>query len=194
MVKESIERGDNPLFIRRLKEDLKDFEGKPLFTNRYANTIKFRLSDREKHLYNKVSEYVLSQYNKAIKSVQRRNVVFALLILQRRLASSIYALYCSLKRRKQKLEQLLRETEYEPQSALIGIEKFEDYEDYEESERWEEENKWETLSLATNREELKREIQTLDELINLSEALIKDEEEVKLKELKKKQYKRASGK
>lgn len=185
MVKESIERGDNPLFIRRLKEDLKDFEGKPLFTNRYANTIKFRLSDREKHLYNKVSEYVLSQYNKAIKSVQRRNVVFALLILQRRLASSIYALYCSLKRRKQKLEQLLRETEYEPQSALIGIEKFEDYEDYEESERWEEENKWETLSLATNREELKREIQTLDELINLSEALIKDEEEVKLKELKK---------
>ena len=28
---ESIHNKDNPLFIRRVKEDLKDFEGKPLF-------------------------------------------------------------------------------------------------------------------------------------------------------------------
>ena len=31
MVEESLKNRDNPLFIRRLKEDLKDFEGKPIF-------------------------------------------------------------------------------------------------------------------------------------------------------------------
>ncbi|WP_353684850.1 helicase-related protein [Thermodesulfovibrio sp. 3907-1M] len=185
MVQESIEKSENPLFIRRLKEDLKDFEGKPIFTNRYAKTVKFRLSDREKLLYNKLSEYVISQYNKVAQKNQKRNVAFALLILQRRLASSIYALHCSLLRRKQKLEELLREPEAKPELAFINMEKYEDYEDYEESERWQEENKWETLSIAANREELKREIKTLEELINLSAELIKDEEEVKLKELKK---------
>ncbi len=185
MVQESIEKMENPLFIRRLKEDLKDFEGKPLFTNRYAKTVKFRLSDKEKLLYNKVSEYVLSQYNKAIQSLKKRNVVFALLILQRRLASSIYALYRSLTRRKQRLEELLKEPEVRPELAFLNMEKYEDYEDYEESERWQEENKWETLSIAANKEELKREIKTLEELKNLSEELIRNEEEVKLKELKK---------
>ena len=29
LLQESIENKDNPLFIRRVKEDLKDFEGKP---------------------------------------------------------------------------------------------------------------------------------------------------------------------
>jgi SNF2 family DNA or RNA helicase len=55
MVEESINNKDNPIFIRRLKEDLKDFEGKPIFTNRYPKTIKFRLSDQEKELYNELS-------------------------------------------------------------------------------------------------------------------------------------------
>ena len=31
---ESIMNKDNPLFIRRIKEDLNDFEGKPLFLPR----------------------------------------------------------------------------------------------------------------------------------------------------------------
>ncbi|MGB9711183.1 MAG: helicase-related protein [Thermodesulfovibrio sp.] len=181
MVQESIQKSENPLFIRRLKEDLRDFEGKPLFTNRYAKTLKFRLSEREKILYNKVSEYVLSQYNKAIQSDKRKNVAFALVILQRRLASSIYALNCSLRRRKQKLEQL---SDIKPEVVFINMDKYEDYEDYEEAERWQEENNWETLSVAKNREELKMEIQTLNELINLSEELIRNEEEVKLKQLR----------
>ena len=35
---------------------------------------------------------------------------------------------------------------------------FEDYEDLSEEERWEQEEIWETLSVAENREELKKEI------------------------------------
>jgi len=81
MVEESINNKDNPLFIRRLKEDLRDFEGKPIFTNRYPKTTKFRLSDEEKILYNELSKYVIEQYNKALTLDKKRNVAFALLIL-----------------------------------------------------------------------------------------------------------------
>ncbi|GLI53729.1 helicase-related protein [Thermodesulfovibrio yellowstonii] len=185
MVKESIENRENPLFIRRLKEDLKDFDGKPIFTNRYAKTVKFRLSEKEKILYNALSEYVLTQYNLAIQNIARRNVAFALLILQRRLASSTYALYCSLNRRKKRLEELLKEPEIKPQNPFITQEEIEEYEDADERTRTEKEAQYESLTTARNKEELKREIDTIQCLIELSLEVINTESEVKLTELKK---------
>ncbi len=183
LIKESIEKGDNPLFIRRLKEDLKDFDGRPIFTNRYPKTIKFRLSDDEKMLYNKLSEYVITQYKKAEAKKKRNNVAFALLILQRRMASSTYALLESLKRRKEKLEELLNKPEFPKKPYDYA--QIEEIEDYEEWERWEKEKEWETISIAETKEELEKEIRTLEELISLANEIVKEEKEVKLKELKK---------
>jgi len=185
LIEESLKNKDNPLFIRRMKEDMTDFEGKPIFTNRYPSTIKFRLSEKEKILYNKLSEYVISQYNAALKSEKRRGIAFALLILQRRMASSVYALLCSLGRRRIKLEDLLKESEVkEIKEELIPI-RWRDVEDYSENERWEEERKWEMLSLAENREELKKEIDILKSLEDLGREIFQEESEVKLLELKK---------
>jgi superfamily II DNA or RNA helicase len=182
MVKESIDNTENPLFIRRLKEDLKDFDGRPIFTNRYAVTLKFRLSDRERILYNQLSDYVVSQYNKAIQTTSNKGIAFALLILQRRLASSTYALYKSLERRKERLEKLLKEQDIKTKTSSFDLE---DYEDIEENERWQREKEWESLSVSENKEELKKEISIINELIALSSEIINNEEEVKLKELKK---------
>lgn len=181
-IEESLKNRDNPLFIRRIKEDLTDFEGKPIFTNRYPMTIKFRLSDKEKELYNLVSRYVVSQYNKVLSSAKRRNIAFALLILQRRLASSTYALLKSLQRRKERLEGLLKGPKYEITEARL--EDFEEIEDYEEEQRWKAEEEWETLSVAENREELEREIQTIERLQEMASKIIESESEVKLGELK----------
>src|SRR5256712_4799593 len=107
MVKESIKNKDNPLFIRRMKEDLKNFKGEPLFLPRYVRTLGFTLSIDETALYNEVSRYVKEQYNKALQSDKRRNVAFPLVILQRRLASRTYAILRSLERRKKRLQDLL---------------------------------------------------------------------------------------
>jgi len=182
LIAESIENKDNPLFIRRLKEDLKNFEGEPIFTNRYPKTIRFRLSEKEKKLYNELSEYVISQYNRALQSDKRRNVAFALLILQRRMASSTYALLRSLERRKDRLESLLKEPELIKEiPTYIDIE---EVDDYEEEKRWDQEKKWETLSIAENREELEKEINTLKYLIEKAEEILIVECEVKLSELK----------
>ena len=182
LIDESIENKDNPLFIRRMKEDLKDFEGRPIFTNRYPKTIKFRLSEKEKRLYNELSKYVISQYNKALQMDKKRNIAFALLILQRRMASSTYALLRSLERRKERLEGLLKEPEVTKEIPFADIEEIDDY---EEEMRWEQEKRWETLSIAENREELQKEIGTIDDLIEKAKDILKEEDEVKLAELKK---------
>lgn len=182
MLQESIEQQDNPLFIRRVKEDLRDFEGKPLFLPRYVQTKTFNLgveSPAEKTLYNSLSEYVEKQYNKALTHDKRRNVAFALVILQRRLASSTYALYRSLTRRKHRLEEMLETTQstrYDEQDFDLDM-----AEDMSEEERWEQEELWETLSVAENRYELQREVVTLDGLIHQARDIIDTNSEVKLR-------------
>ena len=186
MVEESVKNKDNPLFIRRIKEDLKDFEGKPLFLPRNVKTRAFQWgasSPSEKELYNALSRYVESQYNKALQKDKRRNIAFALVILQRRLASSTYALFKSLERRKKRLEEYLKGADEKnriPDSAFD----FETVEDMSEEERWQEEEIWETLSVAENREELEREIKTIEGLIEQAKKIIHNEEEVKLNEFR----------
>jgi len=187
MLQESINNKDNPLFIRRVKEDLKDFEGKPLFLPRHVKTIPFNLgtsSPNEKNLYNELSKYVNSQYNKALGKDKKRNVAFALVILQRRFASSTYALTRSLERRKKRLEDLLKGFQ---EKGKMPNETFdiETIEDLSEEERWKEEELWETLSVSETREELEKEIHIIDKLIGQARAIIQKEEEIKLKELRK---------
>ncbi|MDO9585866.1 MAG: DEAD/DEAH box helicase family protein, partial [Syntrophales bacterium] len=186
MVQESINNKDNPLFIRRVKEDLQDFEGKPLFLPRHVDTVAFNLgtdSPPEKNLYNELSRYVNHQYNKALNKDKKRNVAFALVILQRRFASSTYALLRSLERRKKRLEDLLRDAGDRTKTREETFD-FETVEDLSEEDRWREEEIWETLSVAENREELEREIDTLGGLIDQAKAIIQQEGELKLRALK----------
>jgi len=191
MVAESIQSHDNPLFIRRIKEDLKDFEGRPLFLPRHVETKSFNLgveSYPEKDLYNDLSKYVKEQFNKALTKDKRRNVAFALVILQRRLASSTYALQKSLERRKRKLDELLQNALTPSPSPTSGRGEFdlESVEDMSEEERWQQEEIWETLSVAENRQELELELLTLTNLIKQAKAIVDAEPlvEVKLRHLK----------
>ena len=189
LLKESINNRENPLFIRRMKEDLKDFEGRPLFLPRYVHTISFDLgreSPKEKELYNDLSRYVETQYNKALDQDRRRNVAFALVILQRRFASSTYALYRSLERRKKRLEELLSlaDGDLKRRREPPGVFDWEAIEDESEEERWKYEEIWETLSVAENRQELEREIATIERLMRRAREIIEGEEEVKLRHFK----------
>lgn len=92
-----------------VKEDLVTFDGKPLFPEREAETVSFSLSEAEASLYQKVTDYVCGEFNRAdnLGKAKQRTVGFALTILQRRLASSPKAIWCSLKNRRERLEQRL---------------------------------------------------------------------------------------
>jgi superfamily II DNA or RNA helicase len=146
-----------------------------------VETIKYYLSDDEKKLYNAVTEYVEKHFNKALDK-EKRNVTFALTVLQRRLASSARAIKKSLERRHDRLKEL-----YAKGQIIQEVGFDEDYlEDLEESERWKkEEELLEKLTSAETLEELKEEIGKLEELVAISKEVEKKEVETKLTELKK---------
>ena len=99
------------LIRRMVKEEMLRFDGTPLFPQRKAYTANYKLSDIEAALYEAVTAYVKTEMGKAdtLKGPRKGSVGFALTALQRRLASSPAAIFQSLQRRKQRLENRLRE-------------------------------------------------------------------------------------
>src|SRR4051794_32510885 len=99
---------------RMVKESLLKFDSTPLFPERIAYTVPYKLSGPEAQLYKAVTDYVREEFNRAeaLQNDKRAGTVgFALTILQRRLASSPEAIYQSLRRRRVRLESRLRELE-----------------------------------------------------------------------------------
>src|SRR5579884_2522012 len=60
------------LMRRMLKERLVKFDGTPLFPERVAYTVPYRLSDAEARLYKDVTEYVREEFNRADAPRHRR--------------------------------------------------------------------------------------------------------------------------
>jgi len=180
LLEESVRQRDNPLFLRRLKEDLKDYQGHPLFPPRTVVTVTYRLSDAEKRLYNAVTRYVETYYNRALAS-DKRNVAFALLILQRRMASSVRAVRASLERRRQRLEELLRLGTWMAQQGAVDEEELEDLPESERLVR--EQELVERLTAAETRDELQEEIDRLRDLVQLAREVERSGVETKLQQL-----------
>src|SRR5205807_9304417 len=86
-----ISQARNRFFLRRLKEEMVDWNGEPLFKERHTKTVGYDLTPEEKVLYDEVTEYVRSKRKEA-KAKRNRNVELTLMVMQRRLASSLYAI------------------------------------------------------------------------------------------------------
>src|SRR5512139_3415158 len=112
------------LMRRMVKEKLLKFDGTPLFPERIAYTVPYKLSDAEARLYKEVTSYVREEFNRAeaLQNDKRAGTVgFALTILQRRLASSPEAIYQSLHRRRERLEKKLREMEVLQRGGQVDV-------------------------------------------------------------------------
>ncbi len=177
--------------MRRLvKEDLLKFDGTPLFPERRAYSVSYDLSPKEKVLYEEVTSYVQEEFNRAdqLSNDRKTTVGFALTILQRRLASSPEAIYQSLSRRRERLENRLKE-EIEGKTiaefhTAISLEEDFDPDDYsaEEIER-EEESIADQASAARTIKELEAEIDTLKTLEKLAYEVRQSKEDRKWDEL-----------
>jgi SNF2 family DNA or RNA helicase len=185
------------LMRRMVKERLVKFDGTPLFPERIAYTVPYRLSDAEARLYKAVTEYVREEFNRAdaLQDDKRAGTVgFALTILQRRLASSPEAISQSLRRRRERLESRLRELELLQRgaaaavpAALTPVLEEEDLEDLEEAPDNEvavaEEEILDQATAARTIEELKAEIATLARLEALAQAVRRSGVDRKWREL-----------
>ena len=183
---------------RMIKENLLKFDGTPLFPERIAYTVPYKLSIDEAHLYKKVTDYVREEFNRAeaLENDKRSNTVgFALTILQRRLASSPEAIYQSLRRRRERLESRLRELEVLERGGRVvtilrddlpALED-EDIEDLEEAPDTEleaaEGEIFDQATAARTIAELKAEIETLKGLEALALQVRRNGSDTKWREL-----------
>jgi len=101
---------DSPWCLRRLKEDLRDANGKRLFPDRHTNTVTFCLNSDEYALYKSVTAYI-NEFIPQQTGQRRSSAALTRTVLQRRLVSSTCAIHESLKRRLKKQEDLLSELE-----------------------------------------------------------------------------------
>ena len=101
---------DCPWALRRLKEDLRDINGRRLFPDRHAHTVTFCLNSEEYALYKAVTAYI-NEFIPQRTGQRRSSAALTRTVLQRRLASSTYAIHESLKRRLKKQQDLLEELE-----------------------------------------------------------------------------------
>jgi len=99
-----------PWSVRRLKEDLKDMDGRRLFPDRHAHTVTFRLNREEYNLYKAVTAYI-NEFLGQGTGRKKQSVALARTVIQRRLASSTGAIYESMKRRLAKQRKLLEDLE-----------------------------------------------------------------------------------
>jgi superfamily II DNA or RNA helicase len=186
------------LMRRMVKESLHKFDGTPLFPERRAYTVPYKLSDLEAQLYKAVTNYVREEFNRleALENDKRAGTVgFALTILQRRLASSPEAIYQSLRRRRERLESKLREMEVLQRGGQVETkittdnlgyddEDLEDLEDAEGSEaEAAEEEILDQATAARSIGELKTEIESLTNLESLALSVRRTGTDTKWREL-----------
>ncbi|HAO20245.1 MAG TPA: hypothetical protein DCQ37_07005 [Desulfobacteraceae bacterium] len=96
----------NRFFLRRLKEDMMNWDSTPLYVERETKTPGYELTPEELQLYTAVTNYV-QRLRKVAKEKRNKNVELMLMVMQRRLASSIYAITQTLNNRAKRLEQVL---------------------------------------------------------------------------------------
>ena len=184
----AVQRQENPIFLRRLKEDMRDFDGRSLFLPRHVKTLGVELTEPEQRLYEDVTRYVADNFNRALAE-DNRNVTFALIILQRRLASSVRAIRRSLENRRDRLSALRDEVRANPQlleTARRGEPPPDGLsEDAPEQERWEAEERALRFTVARNLDELEAEIAILDDLAVQALAVEESGPERKLDELRR---------
>ena len=187
---EASAQDENTIMIRRLKEDMRKFDGSPCFPPRHVQTLPYKLSADELKLYEAVTEYVQNNFQRA-EQAENRNVGLALTVLQRRLASSLAAIRLSLERRLKKLKDLQKLGKLRQEYGEIP----EDLDDLTEAERWHfEDDLVERVTMAENMAELEAEIAELDQLVKLAKHTERHVRETKFEELRSVVSEHLSGK
>ena len=177
------------LMRRMVKEALLKFDGAPLFPERIAHSVPYRLSAAETRLYEAVTQYVREEFNRAdaLHNNRAGAVGFALTILQRRLASSPEAIHQSLRRRRERLQERLRETRDAALFATIPTLQLDALEDLDEVPEAEvdaaETAVLDAATAASTVAELQAEIATLETLQALAAELRQSGEDAKWQEL-----------
>jgi superfamily II DNA or RNA helicase len=190
-LEEAMRRQQAPFYLRRVKEALVTFPDpetgsvKTLFTRRIVQTTEFEMTDAELDLYDALTRYVEEQSIKAAldESARGRALGFTMALLQRRFASSVYALRRSLERMRDKRQKILDDPEAHRRQQLLRRVP-EDFDDLPEDEQDEILEQLEEVVASVDPAALRTEIMQLTRLIDQARLLERQEVETKLLKLK----------
>ena len=190
-LEEAMRRNSAPFYLRRTKEALVTFPDadtgkvKKLFTKREVQTIEFQIDDDEWDFYDALTRYVEDQSIKASAddSARGRALTFTMAMLQRRFASSLYAVRRSLERMRDKRKKILENPEAYRQEQITRNMP-EDFDELPEDEQQEIIANLEAVVASIDPAALRDEISQLSKLISHAQALELREVESKLTKLK----------
>lgn len=190
-LEEAMRRNSAPFYLRRTKEALVSFpdphtgDVHKLFTKREVRTAAFELDGPELDFYDALSHYVQDQSILAAQddSARGRAVGFTMAMLQRRMASTVYAVRRTLERMKAKREQILTDPE-KFRRDQIERRLPDDFEDLTEEEQQEIIAQLEDVVASYNPEDLRAEVAQLTALIDRAKRLEHRQGESKLVRLK----------
>lgn len=195
-IREAMDRRRAPFYLRRTKEAMVYFPerledgtwaARKIFTKRIPHTADFHIDGPEFELYRDVTRFVKDQCARAAAREDDRRaraVGFLMSLYQRRLASSTYALRRSLEKRAKRLEEKLLKAQELALQAPPDIPDPAEMEEMEESERERLEEILEAITLASNAEEIKLEIEELQALAQKARAIEEADSEAKLSRLR----------
>lgn len=190
-LEEAMQAHAAPFYLRRIKEALVTFpdpetgDVHQLFTRRQVQTAPFQLNQEEMDFYDDLTRYVEDQSIKASEddSARGRALGFTMAMLQRRFASSVYAVRRSLERMKASREKILADpTAYRQEQILKRIP--EDFDDLPDDEQQDIMLRLEEVVPNVDPASLREEIARLGKLIESAEVLQAREVETKLTKLR----------
>ena len=191
-LEEAMRRNNAPFYLRRVKEALVTFpdpetgKSKKLFTNRKVETIDFELDTDEWEFYDALTRYVEDQSIKAqaTNSAAGRALGFTMAMLQRRFASSVYAVRRSLERMRERRQKILDDPEGYRREQMVKRMP-EDFDDLTEEEQSDVLEELEQVVASVDPAALRQEIVQLGKLIDHAVILEAREIESKLNRLRK---------
>ena len=190
-LEEAMRKHEAPFYLRRVKEALVSFPDpdtgkvKTLFTKRIVQTTAFTITDQEWDFYDALTRYVEDQSMKAAAddSARGRALGFTMAMLQRRFASSMYAVRRSLERMREKRERMLVDPAAYRQEQ-INKRLPEDFDDLPDDEQQEIIADLEDVVVTYDPAALRAEILEIGKLIGQAQLLERAEVETKLVKLR----------
>ena len=178
-LQQAMREHEAPFYLRRTKEALVTFPASrtrarsdKLFTKREVRTAAFDLDGDELDFYDELTRYVEDQSMAAAgdESARGRAVGFTMAMLQRRMASSVYAVRRSLERMRDRREKILEDPEaYRQQQIERRLP--DDFDDLTEEEQQRIIGQLEGEVLSADPAVLREEIGRLARLIDQAKGL-----------------------
>jgi len=171
-LEQAMRQNEAPFYLRRIKEALVTFPDpesgtvRKLFTNRQVHTADFQLDGDELEFYDQLTRFVEDQSILAASedSARGRAGVFTMAMLQRRMASTVYAVRRSLERMRERREKILADPDAH-RKEQIERKLPEDFEDLTEEEQQEIVSQLEDVVATVDPGALREEIAKLNKLV-----------------------------